>query len=438
MTGLRAFEIIVEREIMKNFLTKQLPLIVAALIMIGIVFAVGFSAGLRARPDTEKIVELYNKDTGKPMKVDFSPFWKAWNILNEKYVSPATTTVTSDQDKVWGAIEGLAASLNDPYTVFFPPENNKIFESEISGNFEGIGMQIGIKNDVLTVIAPLKDSPAAKAGILSGDKVLKIDDLQTFGMKEDEAVKHIRGKKGTEVKLTILRESKKEPIEVKVTRDTISIPTIDTELKHMILSQKDATPEGLSQNGVFTIRLYSFSQPSASLFQNALRQFVESGADKLILDLRGNPGGYLEAAVDMASWFLPPGKPVVSEDFGKNAPKIVYRSHHEKVFNDNLKFVVLVNGGSASASEILAGALQEYGIAKVVGTTTFGKGVVQELVDITPDTSLKVTVARWLTPKGRSISEKGITPDIEVKMTADDVAKGKDPQMEEAVKLLLK
>lgn len=419
---------------MKNSL-KQIPWILAALVVIGVSFGTGFSLGLEARPEIQKITDLDNKESGKPASVNFAPFWKAWNVLNEKYVSSATTT--SDRDRVWGAIEGLAASLKDPYTVFFPPENNKIFASEISGNFEGVGMEIGMKNDVITVIAPLKDTPASKAGILPGDKLLKINDLQTFGMKVEEAIKHIRGKKGTEVVLSILREGKKEPIEVKIIRGTIAIPTIDTDFKHMILSQKDATAEGLQQSGVFTIRLYSFSQTSPELFRNALREFIESGANKLIIDLRGNPGGYLEAAVDMASWFLPAGKVVVSEDFGKNSPPVVYRTHRDAVFNKNLKLVILVNGGSASASEILAGALQEYGIAKLVGTPTFGKGVVQELVDITPETSLKVTVARWLTPKGNSISQKGVTPDVEVKMTPEDVEKKKDPQMEAAVKLLM-
>ncbi len=421
---------------MKNFWSKQLSLIAIAVLVIGVSFFVGFSAGVHSRPAIERVTALDHKEDGKPTKVDFSAFWKAWNILNDKFVSTATTT--SDTDRVWGAIEGLAASLHDPYTVFFPPENAKIFQSEISGNFEGVGMEIGIKNDVITVIAPLKDTPAAKAGILSGDKILKIDDTQTFGLKVDQAIKLIRGKKGTEVKLTILREGKKDPIEVKVIRDTIAIPTIDTELKHMIFSQKDATPEGLGQNGVFIIKLYSFSATSPDLFREALRKFVESGTNKLILDLRGNPGGYLEAAVEMASWFLPSGSVVVSEDFGKNAPKIVYRSKGYNIFNKNLKFAILVNNGSASASEILAGALKEHGVAKLVGSTTFGKGSGQELVDITPDTSLKVTVARWLTPDGNSISEKGITPDVAVAMTVDDISKGKDPQMAAATKLLTK
>lgn len=426
---------------MKTFWTKQFPWILTALIVIGVVFGVGFSAGLHSQPAIENVTGLSSKETGKPIDVDFAPFWKAWNILNEKYVSAATSTAINDQDKVWGAIQGLASSLKDPYTVFFSPEENKIFTSEINGNFEGVGMEMGIKDGNVTVIAPLKGTPAERAGILPGDKIIKIGDMITSGMKVDEAVRLIRGPKGTDVHFTIIRTGKEAPIEITITRAKIDIPTIKTEVKNSTTTAQGAdspSAVGLQANGVFVISLYSFSATSPDLFRNALRQFAESGSNKLILDLRGNPGGYLDAAVDMASWFLPPGKVVVSEDFGKNAPPIVYRSHGEAVFGDKLKFAILVDGGSASASEILAGALQEYGVAKLVGTTTFGKGVVQELVDITPETSLKVTVARWLTPKGHSISEKGITPDVVVKITADDITKEKDPQMDAAVKLLTK
>ncbi len=421
---------------MENRRKKIISWAVIIVVITGIAFGAGFSAGLSAQPEINKVTDLQDKTLGMPQNVDFSPFWKAWNIINEKYVSSAAAA-TNDQDKVWGAISGLAASLGDPYTVFFPPEENKIFTSEINGNFDGVGMEMGVKNNIITVIAPLKNTPAELAGILPGDQIIKIDDNVTAGMSIDEAVKLIRGPKGTAVRLTIARQGKKSPFEVSVVRDTIEIPTIDTKLKPAAgATSASTTPAGPQRNGVFVISLYSFTADSPSLFQNALRQFIASGSNKLILDLRGNPGGYLEAAVDIASWFLPPGKVVVSEDFGQNGPPVYYRSHREDIFNKNLKFVILVNGGTASAAEILAGALQEYGIAKLVGTTTFGKGVVQELESITPDTSLKVTVARWLTPLGHSISEMGIKPDIEVPMTADDAAKGKDPQMDEAVKLL--
>ncbi|MES2088188.1 MAG: S41 family peptidase [Patescibacteria group bacterium] len=427
---------------MKNFFSKHIVPICAVIVIGGATFTGGFFMGVHSQPEIEKVTTLDNKEVGKNEKVDFSAFWKTWNVLNEKFVSSASTTL--DQDKVWGAIEGLTASLKDPYTVFFSPENSKEFASEISGNFEGVGMEVGIRDGILAVITPLKGSPAEKAGMLPGDKIIKIDSTSTEGLKVEEAVRLIHGKKDTQVVLTVIRDEKKGPIEIKITRGVIAIPTIDTEVRTSTSSKSGTTtaskPTSLQENGVFVIRLYSFSQTAPDLFRNALREFVQSGSDKLILDLRGNPGGYLSAAVDMASWFLPAGKIIVTEDFGKNQVPNVYRSRADSsgIFSDKLKFAVLVNGGSASASEILAGALQEYGVAKLVGSTTYGKGSVQELVDITPDTSLKVTVARWLTPKGKSISLKGITPDVKVDITEGDVQKGRDPQMEAAYKLLTK
>ncbi len=412
--------------------------VVISIAIIGAVFYAGLSFGMSRRPAIERVSTLEGKEPLSELdsKTDFSSFWKAWSAINEKYVTSATST--SEQERVWGAIAGLAASLKDPYTVFFPPEEAKLFESEIAGNFEGVGMEIGIKDEVLTVIAPLKGTPAERAGIQSGDKILKINDEVSTNMRVDQAVKIIRGKKGTEVRLTIFREGKKEPFEVKVVRDTIDLPTIDTEIKSVKTASGKETGAGglgLREDGIFVLKLYSFSANSPRLFRDALRKFVESGSQKLLIDLRGNPGGFLEAAVDMASWFLPPGKVVVTEDFGKKKPSNVHRSRGYNVFTDELKMVILVNGGSASASEIFAGAMREHGKAKLVGSKTFGKGSVQELVKITPDTALKVTVARWLTPNGISISEGGLTPDIEVKMTPEDVEKKRDPQMERAIKL---
>ena len=188
---------------------------------------------------------------------------------------------------------------------------------------------------------------------------------------------------------------------------------------------------------MFVISLHNFSAISANLFRDALREFIESGTDKMILDLRGNPGGFLEAAIDMASWYLPAGKMVVTEDFGDNGKPRVHRSKGYNIFTDKLKMAILINQGSASASEILAGALQQHGKATLVGTRSFGKGSVQELVKITPDTSLKVTVARWLTPNGSSISDGGLSADVEVEFTTEDFEAGEDPQLDKAVELLL-
>lgn len=420
---------------------KRINSIIAGAIVLGAIFYAGFYTGLNSHPPIGQIITLENKESDKPVKVDFSPFWKTWNVLNEKFVSSKVTTTASmtDEDKVWGAIEGLANSVKDPYTVFLPPDINKLFESEIAGNFEGVGMEIGIKDDLLTVIAPLKDTPAEKAGVLSGDKIIKIDDTSTSGMRVDQAVKLIRGKRGTVVRLTMVREGKKEPLEIKVTRDIINIPTIEKGVKKITSGGATAKDTGLLEGGVYVIKLFSFSEPSPYLFRDALREFLNTDSDELIIDLRGNPGGYLDAAVDIASWFLPVGKVVVTEDFGQKAESRVYRSFGYDIvkrFRPNLKVAILINNGSASASEILAGALKEYHKATVIGGKSFGKGSVQELVKITPDTSLKVTVARWLTPNGNSISEVGVTPDIEVKVTPDDIEKGKDLILDRAIKFL--
>lgn len=416
-------------------------IIFAALLLAGVFYA-GFSFGERYESPIEKARTLEGKEApeGLVLTTDFSLFWSAWNALNEKYVPATTTAIASDEEKLWGAIIGLTASLKDPYTVFFPPEESKIFESEISGNFEGVGMEIGIKDNVLTVIAPLKGTPAERAGILSGDKILSIDDASSADMRVDQAVKLIRGKKGTVVRLMIFRAGVSKPFEVNVMRDVIDIPTIDTELKPGTTTAQaggDETGSGLRKDGVFIIRLYNFSANSPRLFRDALREFVESGGNKLLLDLRNNPGGFLDAAVDLASWFLPAGKVIVTENAGEKGTK-VHRSRGYNVFNKNLKMVILVNAGSASASEILAGALREHNIATLVGSKTFGKGSVQELVKLTPETSLKVTVARWFTPEGHSISNGGLSPDIEVELTPEDIEKKRDPQMDKAIELLTK
>lgn len=381
-------------------------------------FTWGLYVGHSNRPAIDKIIGITNKETAVETTEDFSPFWKVWNIIDEKY--PRAEEVT-DKERIYGAISGLMGSLNDPYSVFFTPEETKTFEEEISGNFSGVGMEVGIKDEALTVIAPLKDTPAYRANIKSGDKILKIDDTLTSNLSVDKAIKMIRGEKGTTVTLTIFREGEKDPREVEIVRDTINIPTLDTELR---------------KDGIFVIKLYSFSANSSNLFRQAIREFVDSKSDRLLLDLRGNPGGYLEAAIDISSWFLPGGKVVVTEDYGDNQESETLRSKGYNIFNDKLKFVILIDGGSASASEIVAGAMQDNGRAKIIGAQSFGKGSVQETAKVTPETLLKITIAKWLTPKGTSISDKGLTPDYVVEITPKDVEEGKDPQLNKAVEVL--
>lgn len=395
-----------------------------AAVLITLVFGVGVYIGSKQQGAPLSVFK--SVDSTQPTSVDFGAFWKAWNVLHEKYVPATTTDPVTDQELVYGAIQGLAGALGDPYTVFLPPQETEIFNEDIRGNFEGVGMEIGIRNSTLVVIAPLRGTPAERAGIQSGDRIREIDGTSTEGMTVDEAVQLIRGERGTTVELTIQREGESELRTIPVTRAVIEIPTIETSL------ELGAAPS----DNVFVIRLFNFSAISPGLFRRALRDFVESGTDKLIVDVRGNPGGFLEASVDMASWFLPTGAVVVSEDFGEGEDVRHHRSKGYDIFTDQLKMVVLINQGSASASEILAGALREHGVATLIGERTFGKGSVQELVDITSDTSLKVTIARWLTPNGNSISDGGLTPDIEVSVTEDDVVAGRDPQLERALEYL--
>ncbi|NBD73925.1 PDZ domain-containing protein [Patescibacteria group bacterium] len=390
-------------------------------ILVGVAFFAGLQIG---SSDTEASVlgsiRLANYE--QPEEVDFSAFWKAWQLLEEKYIPATTTETISTDERVWGAIEGLAASYDDPYTLFLPPADSEMFNEDISGSFGGVGMEVGMRDGLMTIIAPLKDTPAEEAGLRAMDRIMTIDGEPTKGMSIDEAIRLIRGEVGTEVTLGIAREGEGELIEVPVTRAQIKIPTMTTTIR---------------PDGVFVIELYNFGATAPQEFQRGLREFILSGSTHLVIDLRSNPGGYLEAAVDVASWFLPMGKVIVAEKFGSEGHNTAHRSRGYDIYRDHWDVVVLMNEGSASASEIVAGALNEHGIATTIGQQTFGKGSVQELVPVTPETSLKVTVARWLTPNGTSISPNGLTPDIEVEMTPEDIEAGRDPQLEKAVEFLL-
>ena len=278
------------------------------------------------------------------------------------------------------------------------------------------------KGGELIVVAPLKDSPAETAGMRSGDIVIAINGTSTQGMTVEKAVSLIRGKKDTTVTLTVRRDGVAKPFDVSIVRDTINIPEIKTYKR---------------SDGIFVMQLYQFSANSADLFRVGLKEFIQSGSNKLIFDVRGNPGGYLDAAVQMASYFLPVGDTVVTEDFKGKQENQSHRSLGYNVFaGKNLKMAILADQGSASASEILAGALQQHGVAKLVGTRTFGKGSVQQLIDIGGGAQLKVTVARWLTPNGSSISDGGLKPDINATTTVEDIKAGKDPQMDAAAAYL--
>lgn len=394
--------------------------ILAGLIVAAGVFFGGIYVGYANKSATEKIQGVINKESSITSSTDFDTFWKAWAILDEKF---ADADKTSAQDRMYGAIKGMMASFGDPYTTFFPPSENTVFETEIAGTFSGIGVEIGEKDGVLTVIAPLKDTPADKAGLKSGDKIIAIDDTTTVDLSVDKAITLIRGKAGTTVKLTVIRQGLTESKIIPIVRQQIDLPTVKTE------KRADAQ--------VFIIHLYNFSAKSPSAFYDALQEYIASGYPNLIIDLRGNPGGYLDAATKIGGWFIPEGKTIVKE-IGKTPDDVtVHTSTGPVLFPKKSKLIVLVDKGSASASEILAGALADQNIGIIAGEQTFGKGSVQEVVKLTQDTSMKVTIAKWYTPNGVSISKSGLTPTVKIPYVESKDGTT-DAQLESAVALFKK
>jgi carboxyl-terminal processing protease len=332
-------------------------------------------------------------------KIESTLLKQVKSTIDEKFIFwKASSTLPTPKELEYGMIKGYVESYKDPYTVFFPPVEAKSFSQTVKGSFGGVGMTVGMKDGNIVVIAPLKDSQAMKAGIKAGDVIVAVDGKSFVGKSSEEAVNSIRGDIDTTVKISVIHPGEKNPIEISIVRKEVKIPSIDTEKKQ----------------GVFIVHLYNFSAEAPENFRVAMNDFLKTGYKKLILDLRGNPGGYLDAAVNLSSYFLDNGKVVVVEKQGKEANVINHRSIGLVGLPKDIKVVVLVDGGSASASEILAGALQDHGIAKVVGEKSFGKGSVQELINLSDGSSIKVTIAKWFTPNGTSISEHGITPDFPI------------------------
>jgi carboxyl-terminal processing protease len=378
-------------------------------------FYIGYRRGME-NPQTLIVRGVANLEKGKIEAVDFGLFWEVWKRLQEKHIDAEKV---SNQDMVYGAVSGLVNSLKDPNTIFFPPSDAKKFGEDISGEFSGIGSEIGVRNDQLVIIAPLKDSPAEKAGLRSGDKILKIDQTITNGLNSEEAVKLIRGEKGTTVVLTIFRDNWEKPKEISIVRDIIQIPTLDWKIL---------------DGDIAYIHLYNFFEKAPSLFFKAGVEIAAKHPKGLIIDLRDNPGGYLDGAVNIAGLFLDLGDVVVTEEF-RSGEKEIYKTYGNGLLK-NVKTVVLINEGSASASEILTGALRDNRHVKLVGNKSFGKGTVQELIPLKDDSVLKVTIAHWLMPNGGLIEKNGIDPDYKVDLTDDDISKGKDPQLDKAIEVL--
>jgi len=351
-----------------------------------------------------------------PEDLDFSLFWEAWHAIEKNYVDPERI---DRQQMIYGAIRGMLDSLEDPHTFFMEPDEFKAFEKGAEGRFEGVGMEIGIRDNQLTVIAPLEGTPADRAGLRAGDKIIKIEDKDTQDMSVDMAVLLIRGPKGTEVILTVLREGWSEPKEFTVIRETIDIPSLKWELL---------------EGNIAYIKLYGFTRVAAYDFNVAAAEIMASPAEKIILDLRNNTGGYLDVAQQIAGWFLKKGEIVAFAETISGEIETTYKAEGASKLLP-YPAIVLVNQGSASASEILAGALRDNRGIKLVGETTFGKGSIQELKELT-EGGVKITTARWLTPAGNLIDEAGLEPDVAVELTDKDIEEDKDPQLDKALEIL--
>jgi carboxyl-terminal processing protease len=398
---------------------KKYTYIPIFILVIAIVFGSGFLMGKKSVPESaihDRI--FFNKELGKPELIDFSLFWQALRTLEEKYVG---NNEIDYQELLYGAVSGMTSSLGDDYTVFMKPEKTESFMESVSGkeSFEGVGMEIAIKGKVLTIVAPLEGTPAYEAGVKPDDKILKIDDAFTDDLLLEEAVSLIRGEKGTQVTLTINRKTFDKPQEFTIIRNVIKIPVIRWEML---------------ESNIAYIKIYHFTSNLPSKFEDIVLEVLNNNGKKIILDLRNNPGGYLEVATEIASWFIPKGEIVVKEEF-KNGDTNEYKSRGYKHLQ-SFPVVVLVNKGSASASEIVAGALHDIREVKLIGEQTFGKGSVQTLEQFKDGSSLKVTVAKWLTPSGISIADEGLAPDIEVELTDEDYDADKDPQLNKAIEIL--
>lgn len=367
-------------------------------------------------------IKIENQQPPKNLNLDFKLFWDAWDLLNKNYLDKKAL---DPQKMFYGAISGMVSAVGDPYTYFLPPDTQKTSKEELNGSFEGVGIQLGFNKDKrLIVMTPLVGTPAEKAGIKSQDIIVSIDGKDTAGVTLPEAVKLIRGLKGTKVKLTIFREGEQDTRDFELVRDTIIVKSVEVSFKDV------------NGKNVAVLKLTRFGERTNDEWNQAVSEIISKKADGIVLDLRNNPGGFMEGAVFIGSEFLDGGDVVLQENAqGERFSLKVNRSG--KLIKTPL--IVLINKGSASASEIVAGALQDRKRAKLVGEKSFGKGTIQEAQELTAGTGLHITVAKWLTPNGRWVNEtEGLEPDIKVESPKEieDIQKEKDPQLDKALELL--
>jgi len=394
--------------------------------------------------EDKRPVVVVNKDAG-PRTIDFSMFWEVWDKLHADYLDGSKL---DNAKMVYGAIEGMTAAIGDPYTVFLPPGDNKRAKEDLNGAFEGVGIQLGYVDKQLAVMAPLEKHPAIAAGVKAGDLIFHIKDesngvdVDTTGMSLPDAVEKIRGKKGTKVTLTILHEGETKPVEISMVRDSIIVPSVEVEFGQVA----DGKWKKVENGPVAWLRLYRFGEQTNDQWDGAVEKILLVRATNpafagVILDVRNNPGGYLVSSVYVASEFIKDGLVVTQQGKYDSVPFKVVRTG--KLLSTPV--ILLVNKGSASASEIVAGALRDRLKTLLVGTNTFGKGTVQDAEDLPGGAGIHITTGRWLFPSGEWIGDKGLKPDVEVKL--DDEASGSansktderdDAQLEKAVETLLK
>ncbi len=385
----------------------------------GLGYAQGKS-GFVFEPTSFKVIN--QKD--QPVTVDYGLLWDVIAKLKANHIEKPS----NDQKILYGAVKGAVQSVGDPYTEYFTPEELQSFKSDLSGSFDGIGAEIGKDDGNIVIIAPLDASPAKAAGLLPKDIIVKVDGTEVNGWSVEETVRRIRGKKGTTVVLTIYRQGRSDTFDVPIKRDQIIVKSVKWEVKNA-----NGTRD---QKKIGYISVSRFGEDTETLFSTAVQELRAQGVAGIILDLRSDPGGYLETAVELGSYWIPKGKLVVKEALtgGKD------NDYNSKGYGRlaDLPTVTLINGGSASASEILAGALHDYKLTTLVGEKSYGKGSVQTILDTAGGGGLKVTVAKWITPNGKNISKEGIAPDVEVKLTEEDVTGQKDPQLERALQEFVK
>ena len=417
---------------------KQIRKAILTITLILISGGVGYWLGtheieVKSQKSKVKSLKIVNKSLPVEKDLDFSLFWQAWARLEEKYLEKEAL----DQEKMfYGAIQGMTASLGDPYTVFLPPEENKKVKEDLNGSFEGVGIRLGFnKEKRLTVIAPLKGMPAEAAGVKAGDLILHLRDEQkgidedTTSMSLPAAVEKIRGPRGTKIILTLLHENELEPFEAEIVRETIVVPSVEVEF----IGAKNAKEDAKDAKKIAHLKLMRFGELTGEQWDEAIEK-VKSQKSKvkgLILDVRGNPGGYLRGSVNLASEFLAKGVIVKQENY-KGEIETYSVNRRGKLLD--IPMVVLIDKGSASASEILAGALQDHQRAKLVGKQSFGKGTIQESEDLKEGVALHITTAKWLTPNGTWVNEEGLKPDFEVEdnQETEDI----DEQLEKAIEIL--